>query len=869
MVRALASGVRPWLRWLALGIGCAALAGALVVVVPRLWIRTSYGHRTVERVLTRLLNERVPGVVTVGRLDGGLWTGLRANDVVVRNPDGAIVGYAPRMAARWRPLRLLFGRELEEVRVDEPVIALDRARWLSADSGGPARDTFVKLIIAHDGRVSWKQHVFRRVDGTATLHSSARLDVRRVSASVAGNAVCAFGAVGWAERQPTWVRSRFAVERPGQLRGHGQVYYSPEHLEVNVDALEIAAPLATRLVGGRGPLRLHGLLEGDEQALTSTVDAAQRGRTMRLRVVVDRSRRTATVEAHATGTRRPIRLAARLAYRPGLILVPTLHAVVGGSRVDGSGSFSRRQLRVGLKLHLLPSEARLVRLQPAAPIDLALAADGPASALDVRGQVRLEAARLAYHGRINLPSRAGDVRLFAQAVQPARLVGSAPAMRVSGSARFTGRLERQTLVGRARVAGGTLDVGGHRLSAIAADTPQLRLGRERTIQFRQLSGIWKRRRFSARGLLTWTGRRVEVKDAVADFAGAHAEGDARYVLGERQLAVHAAPLRLSRALVSRLVGRPLPRPWTGQVALVGKNGDATLRVETATIAGTLRATAHVLATEGANVDVRTVTAWLGDSHLYGALHYRGGHIDASVQELVLSPSLVQQLWPQLQPAWPIRVHGGLAGHEVLALRAELQAGPGTARISGRIAGRAFQLAAVVDYLDYTAFAPLARRVRGSFQLGVDGRFAQGGVLGTLTIRDAHGYILDSPFYRGVADARLQGRSFTLDRAVAYVPGARLVAKGSGALGGGVGIDYGIVITNALALRHVPKGMRTLIGINSMLPGHSVDGAITKQPGQPFQVTYHVLPIGLAQLSFLYRVLTGRSSWSETRLPTHQ
>ena len=548
--------------------------------------------------------------------------------------------------------------------------------------------------------------------------------------------------------------------------------------------------------------------------------------------------------------------------------MPALHAVVGDSHLDGSGALTRRNLRVRLRLHVLSAEARLVGLQPAAPIDAQLLADGPARALRVRGRARLEAAQLSWRGRVDLPSRRGVVQLIARAVQPTRLVPGAPALTVSGTVDFAGRVTARALVGRIRLANGTVDVQGRRIDGIAADMPSARLGRDGQIWFRHLSGSWKRRPFAAGGHLSWNRRQLEVRRAVADFSGAHVEADARYQPAGGVLTVRAAPLSLSRALVSRLLGRPSPRAWTGSALIAGRRGEVGIDVELSTHVGTLRLATR-LQRIGTSFDLRNVEAWLGDSHLRGALQVRSGRLAVAVEELVLSPALVHQVWPALTPAWPIRLRGALAGRQLFALRAELEAGPSTARISGRISGGRFQLAALVDHLDMMVLRPSDKRIRGTMELAVNGRLARGGVVGTLAIRDAHGYFLESPFFHGAADARLDGRGFTLSRAEAQLPGAKIIGEGSGALGSGAHIDFGVVITNALALRQVPRGLRVLIGVNSMLPGRSVVGAIDKQPGQRYTVSYRVLPIGVAQLDFLFRLLTGRYSSAQMRLSGHR
>jgi hypothetical protein len=392
----------------------------------------------------------------------------------------------------------------------------------------------------------------------------------------------------------------------------------------------------------------------------------------------------------------------------------------------------------------------------------------------------------------------------------------------------------------------------------------VRLARDGELSFRRLAGQWRSRRFDARGALRWRGRVIEISDADIDFAGAHAHGDARYRLDDHHLSVRAAQLSLSQPLVSRLLRRPAPGPWTGGGDLEGTPGDVTMTVDTVTSVGRLRLAAHLLRTD-AYIDLRRVEAWLGDSHFLGAGRYQDGLIRASVEELVLSPSLVHHFAPELTPAWPIHVRGALAGRQVLHISLALDAGASSARVRGRIAARQFRLTAHLDTFDLAALRPSQKRVRATLELTADGRFEKGGAVGTLNIRDARGYFLESPFFRGVADVRLEGRGFTLTRARAEIPGAKLIGEGSGALAKGLEINFGVVITNVLELRKVSQPLRVLIGINSILPGRSVAGSITQRPGEKAELKYHVLPIGVAQVAFLIRVITGRVPRFETIL----
>ena len=857
--------MRAPLRWATGLLASTILVTALIVIAPRLWIRTAHGHHTIERVLDRILNEHVPGSVSLGRLSGDVLTGLRADDVLVRNRAGAVIGRARFIAARWRPLALVRHRTLEEVQVERPELVLDRARWRTAPAAPPGRptDTVIAQITVRDGRLTWKGTTFTRLDGTATLHTISHLDVHGIRGRVVGNTLRAFGTVGWGQR-PAWVATRFAVDRRERLHGRGEIFYTRGQLDGEVDELIVAAPVATRLVGGRSALRLRGRVHGAGGRVRGAVRAEQDGRALQVRVSVDRRRGVAQIGAHLGGVPRPIRLRARARYRPGALLGSSLHAAIGSSRLDGSGALERRRMRAALRLHLVPSEARLFGLQPAAPIDVQLHAAGPMRALALRGRARLETAEVAVRGVVDAPGRSGDLQLTAHAVQPARLRRRAPAITVSGRFALAGRLAHKQLVGVVHVEGGDVVVRGRHVSELDGKA-RVELARQGRASIRRLAGQWKSHRFAVRGELAWSRRRVALRGADLDVAGAHARVDGHYDLDTRRISVRADPLSLSPALLARVLRRRPPRAWTAQAAIAGTPGDLSLTVAGATRLGDARVAAQLVG-GGAHFDSRRVEAQLGASHLVGAAHYRSGRLDASLDELVLAPALVAQLSPALQPAWPIHVHGALAGgpHD-FDLTVGVDAGPSTARLRGRIAARQFRVTAHLDNFDAAVLHPTRRRVRVSGELAAAGRFDQGGAVGTLTVRGARGYALDSPFYRGWADVRLQGRRVTLRRAVLQVPGAKLVSSGDGTVGKGFKVDFGVVITNALALRKMPEGLRVLIGINSILPGRSVAGSITKRPGQKVEVTHRVLPIGVAQLDFLWRVVTGRLPRFEMRL----
>jgi hypothetical protein len=858
-------------KWAA-GVLAAALLVTAVVVTPRLWLRTAHGHRTVERVLDRILNERVPGSVSVGRLRGSVLTDLAADDVVVRNPAGEIIGRAPVILARWRPIALVRHRVIDAVHVERPEVVLDRARWrIPPPPPTPPRrarrtpptETVIAQLTVRGGRLAWRRTTLTGIDGAATLRSTAHLDVRRLSARVAGAQLHAFGTVGWRER-PVWVATRFAAARGEGLKGRGRLFYTRGRLDGDLEELVVPAPIVTRLVGGRSAVRLSGHVEGRGDDLRAEVRAeAARRAPLRLHVVIDRRHREATIAAQSA---RPVRrLRARLRVRSRVLWVSSLQAAVGASRLDGSGAIDRRTIRAArLHARLMPSEARRIGLRTRAPIVVELEAAGPLRALLLRGRARHEAAQVAARARVDVPARAGEIDLAARAVQAERVWPGAPPITVSGRFRLAGRLDRRRLVGVVRVEEGEVAVDRWRLFALAGDA-DVQLAREGTASIRGLSGRGPRGRFAVRGTLAWTRERVTLTGAALQLDGAYALGDARYDLDEGRLVVRADPVSLSPALVARALGRRPARALTGRVAVEGTRGALSLAIAAPTPLGEVRAVASAIRA-GPLVEVTRIEAHLGDSRLVAAARYRAGRVEAAVEDLALSPPLVTQLEPALRPEWPIHVRGAIAGRrDGLDVTLSVDAGPSTARLRGRIAARAFRLVGHLDTFDLAVLRPTARRVRATLELATAGRLEQGGVVGTLTIRGARGYFMESPFARGWADARFEGRALAITAAVVDFPGARLVGSGDATPDGGLRFDYGVVITNALKLRRVPPGLRTLLGINSILPGRTVKGTVTKRPGQKVEITRHVLPIGVSQLDFLIRVLTGRLPRFERRL----
>jgi hypothetical protein len=425
-----------------------------------------------------------------------------------------------------------------------------------------------------------------------------------------------------------------------------------------------------------------------------------------------------------------------------------------------------------------------------------------------------------------------------------------------------GAVRGRAFVGDLDCDGGEVLLGGRRLDALSG-VARVRLARAGEASIDRLSGRLSGRLhdhpFVVRGRLRWRAGRVDVDAGALSLDGATARGAARYDLHSHRLSVHTDPVSIPPALAARLLGRRAVAggAWIGHADLAGTGGNLTLAAQLDTPLGRIDLAAHVRGS-GGSLEVSRAHARLGDSHLDGALRYRPGHLSASVDELVLAPSLVSQLVPQLQPAWPIHLRGAVDGpRDALEVALAVDAGPSTARLRGRIAHREFRIAGHLDTFDLAVLHPTQKRVRATLELLSEGRVERGAVTGTLSLREARGYMMESPFFRGRADARLLGRGFRLTHARVELPGAKVVAQGHGELGKGLEIDYGVVITNALALRRVPRALRLFVGIDSILPGRSAVGSITKRLGRKVELSLHVLPIGISQLNFLFRVITGR------------
>jgi hypothetical protein len=248
---------------------------------------------------------------------------------------------------------------------------------------------------------------------------------------------------------------------------------------------------------------------------------------------------------------------------------------------------------------------------------------------------------------------------------------------------------------------------------------------------------------------------------------------------------------------------------------------------------------------------------LGGSRLRGALRVKEGRVVASVDELLLEPVLVHSLWPALEPARTVRIHGAVAGPlEALDLRLLATAGASTAKLRGRVdlRARSFRLMAALDTF-YLQSIKETRTSRVNLELALQGRLVEGGIAGTLTVRRAWGTIEGLPLDAARLDAKLDGPRFEVEQILVGVPGAVLQGKGGGTYRD-FHIGYGVVITDALKLRKVPESLRLMVGLTALTPGRSVVGSVRRHGGGKIELTHRNIPPPFRVLNLLYHVLGG-------------
>jgi translocation and assembly module TamB len=99
------------------------IGGAAVLIFSR----TSIGRERVRRIAVSMLEERVNGIVRVGRVSGDLLTGVTIDDIAITDSSGAPFIVADRVKTRYDLLDFARKRiALSDVELVKPLIVLDR-----------------------------------------------------------------------------------------------------------------------------------------------------------------------------------------------------------------------------------------------------------------------------------------------------------------------------------------------------------------------------------------------------------------------------------------------------------------------------------------------------------------------------------------------------------------------------------------------------------------------------------------------------------------------------------------------------------------------------------------------------------------------
>jgi hypothetical protein len=207
----------------------------------------------------------------------------------------------------------------------------------------------------------------------------------------------------------------------------------------------------------------------------------------------------------------------------------------------------------------------------------------------------------------------------------------------------------------------------------------------------------------------------------------------------------------------------------------------------------------------------------------------------------------------------LRIQGAAAGPlRALELRLFARAGPSAATVRGSVdvPARSFRLLAALDAVRPVDLEQTKASARVTLELSLDGRIVDSGLVGTLTVRHALGTLQGMALYRGRLDAHLNGPGFRLDQLLMDLPGVTLEAKGGGTYRD-FHIGYGVVITDALELRQMPKSLRVMVGLTQVVPGPSVVGSIRRHDGGKLESTHTTIPPGLRWLVLLYDLFRGR------------
>jgi hypothetical protein len=838
------------------------LLGSLLVASLAIWLRTASGHGWVERALVREARERLGLTLSVGRTRGDVIRGLRLEAIVARDARGRVVARADALSLRYRLGRLVRFHEVDEVAVARPVIVRLPSAPSARARGEPTTFSVHELTVT-DGEVRWRGHRVEHLSGSTSL------DARSTRALLDGDMN------GVVDGRRLSVRARATrdgsrVQLSAELRGrafaarahgdwaHGRLAAVLDSLDVDEALLAGARPLA-----GRGALHAHGVATGPLDALEVELRGHTGDRGLAVGARVDAPRRAARVLAFVAAPDRSAALRARGALRGRTLELTALDARAGATRLRGAARVGTDRLDGTLDARVAPAEAAAIGLRPAAPIRLRLTAHGPLRALDVHADGELDTARAALDARIDLHARRGRARVQAHDVRVSQIVRNAPPLAFSGAFALEGGLD-----GHAGVAGDlSVTDGSLRVARLTFDrlhgSSRVRLGRNGEAHVESLCGRLagtRPRRVDVAAVVRWDRRavRIEVKRAAADDN--HATGEVVYttdpVTRRALVAIRAHQLYLSPPLVEEALHRRPASAWTGRASFAWTRGDSRLAFALATDLGPAKGIAR-LRRGRRGIELPRIAVDLGGSRLRGEARVEHGEIVASLDELLLEPELVRALSPALRPARTLRIVGAAAGPlDALQLHLLATAGASTARLRGRVDLRAksFRLYAALDTF-YLQSIKEKRTTRLNLELALLGRVVEGGVAGTLTVRRAWGVLEGLPLHAGRLDAKLDGAKFNIDPILLGVPGAVIEGKGGGTYRD-FHIGYGVVITDALELRKVPKSLRVMVGITALTPGRSVVGSVQRRGGGAVKLTHHAIPPPFRILNLLAHLMTG-------------
>jgi hypothetical protein len=844
-------------------ISLALLAGLLSASVT-LWLQTASGRDWVGRVLVREATGRLALTLTVGRVTGSMVRGIRLEDVALHDAQGRLVARAGALSARYRLRRLVRRHEVDELAVVRPEI--ERLPSAAAPAARPHRKPTrfsVHNLTITDGSFGWRGHDVRHLSANAAIDSGAH--GQRFEGEVRGVL----------DEQPLLVRAR--VERDGgrmevsaelhgaafDVRGYGdcadgQLTASLESLDLDPELLASARPFA-----GRGALHARGTVVGPLDALDVELQGHTDDRGLALGALVDVPRRTARLAAFVAAPTRSAGLRARAALHGRALDVTALQAHTGATRLAGAAHIGASRLDAALDARVVPDEAVVVGIHPAAAMRLRVALHGPPRALDVRVHGRLRAARVALAGRVDLRARRGRARFVAEDVRPSEIERAAPPdLAFSGAFTFDGAIGHAGLAGTMSVTDGSLRALGQRFERLKG-AGHVRLGQPGEAQVETLTGqlaASRPRPIEVQTLIRWDRQALQFDAQRVVLDENRATGSVVYtqdpVTRQPRIAIRAQRMSLSPSLVEEFLHRRPSKAWPGNASFVWTRGGSALEFALATEEGPVKGVAR-LRRDHASVEVTSIDLAVGGSRVHGAARVKNGEIAASLDGLLLEPSLVHRLLPALEPGRTIRIQGAAAGPlHALDVHLLASAGASSAMLRGRVdlRARSFRLVATLDTF-YLQSIKQTSTSRINLELSLSGRLVDGGIAGKLTVRHAWGTIEGLPLDAARLDATLSGPRFKVDQMLIGVPGAVVEGNGGGTYRD-FKVGYGVVITDALELKKVPEYLRLTVGLTTLTPGRSVVGSIRRHHGGKIENVHHTIPPPFRFLSMLYRLLSG-------------